>query len=96
MTCSGAEDIQCYDAFSMIDNGNDDNNDDKEHQLYITILLIVTAISCFLGGASISFCCTHYHIRNKSLKEPLLDTKYDPVPLGNDDRVVSVSLASNP
>lgn len=89
VTCSGADDIQCYDAFSMTDNGSDD--DDKNDHIYVTILLIVTAFSCFLGGAAMSFCATRYFVNSKSLKEPLLETKYDPVPLSNDDRMVNTS-----
>lgn len=92
-SCSGADEIQCYDAFSMTNTDSDDDNDNKNRQLYITVLLIVTAISCFLGGAAMSFCATHYYINNKSLKEPLLDTKYDAVPLNNNESLVNPVMA---
>lgn len=90
MTCSGAEDIQCYDAFSMVTPDSNKDDDDDTITLHLMIMLIVTAVSCFLGGAAVSYCATHYFFGNKSLNEPLMDTKYDALPLSNDDRLVNV------
>lgn len=82
--------MQCYSAFASIDSNDDDtnNDDDKNFSVYVTVLLIVVAFSCFMGGAAIAYCATHYYINNRSLKEPLLeDVKYGQVNT-NDNSIV--------